>query len=223
MADFAAAARNAIDAGFEGVEVHGANGYLIHQFLARGTNHRTDAYGGSAAGRTRLAIAVVHAVADAIGPERVGLRVSPGFTGNGMAEDDTDAIYQALVAALADSDLAYLHVVFADPDQPLFQHIRNNWPGTLIANPALPWPGPLPADGGRHEGERLLAAGADLVALGRAFLANPDLVERLRNGAPLNPLRDNLMYVGGQTGYTDYPVLATDHHQTDTPRMTWAA
>jgi N-ethylmaleimide reductase len=71
--------------------------------------------------------------------------------------------------------------------------------------------------GGRHEGERLLAAGADLVALGRAFLANPDLVERLRNGAPLNPLRDNLMYVGGQTGYTDYPVLATDHHQTDTP------
>jgi N-ethylmaleimide reductase len=217
VADFAAAARNAIDAGFEGVEVHGANGYLIHQFLARGTNHRTDAYGGSAAGRIRLAIAVVHAVADAIGPERVGLRVSPGFTGNGMAEDDTDAIYQALVAALADSDLAYLHVVFADPEQPMFQHIRNNWPGTLIANPALPWPGPLPADGGRHEGERLLAAGADLVALGRAFLANPDLVERLRNGAPLNPLRDNLMYVGGQTGYTDYPVLATDHHQTDTP------
>ncbi|MFD8210112.1 alkene reductase [Streptomyces sp. NPDC059695] len=211
VADFAAAARRAIDAGFAGVEVHGGNGYLLHQFLASGTNHRTDGYGGSPAARVRFVVEVVRAVAEAVGPERTGLRIAPGVTANGMSEDDTDAVYPALVDALSGSGLAYLHVVFADPGQPLFQHLRKHWEGTLIANPALPWPGPLPADGGRAEGERLLAAGADLVALGRAFLANPDLVERLRRGAPLNPLRDRgLMYVGGAEGYTDYPALAGD-------------
>jgi N-ethylmaleimide reductase len=208
VADFAAAARNAVAAGFDGVEVHAANGYLIHQFLSRHTNRRTDAYGGSVDGRIRFAVEVVRAVAAAIGPERVGLRVSPGVTANGMREDDTDVLYPALVHALADIGLAYLHVVFADPGRPLFRTLRAAWPGTLIANPKLPWPGPLPSDGGRHEGERLLAAGADLISLGRAFLANPDLVERLRLGAPLNPVRDeHLMYVGGETGYTDYPTL----------------
>ncbi|MFE1555551.1 alkene reductase [Streptomyces sp. NPDC058734] len=208
VADFAAAARRAVDAGFAGVEVHGGNGYLLHQFLASGTNHRTDGYGGSVEGRTRFVREVVEAVAAAVGPERVGLRVAPGVTANGMHEDDPQEVYPALVDALSDTGLAYLHVVFADPDQPLFQRIRKQWAGTLIANPALPWPGPLPADGGRHEAERLLAAGADLVSLGRAFLANPDLVERLRAGAALNPLREEgLMYVGGADGYTDYPAL----------------
>ncbi|GAA3379561.1 hypothetical protein GCM10017750_33780 [Streptomyces racemochromogenes] len=152
---------------------------------------------------------VVEAVAAAVGPERVGLRVTPGVTANGMHEDDPEEVYPALVDALSDTGPAYLHVVFADPDQPLFQRIRKQWAGTLIANPALPWPGPLAADGGRHEAERLLAAGADLVCLGRAFLANPDLVERLRAGAALNPLREEgLMYVGGADGYTDYPALS---------------
>ncbi|MGE7385771.1 alkene reductase [Streptomyces sp. NPDC004126] len=209
VADFAAAARRAVDAGFAGVEVHGGNGYLLHQFLATGTNRRTDGYGGSVEGRTRFVREVVEAVAAAVGPERVGLRVAPGVTANGMHEDDPEEVYPALVDALSDTGLAYLHVVFADPDQPLFQRIRKQWEGTLIANPALPWPGPLPADGGRHEAERLLAAGADLVSLGRAFLANPDLVERLRAGAALNPLREEgLMYVGGADGYTDYPALS---------------
>ncbi|MFB9908843.1 alkene reductase [Allokutzneria oryzae] len=207
--DFAAAARKAIDAGFDGVEVHSANGYLLHQFLARATNRRTDAYGGSVEGRIRFTVDVVRAVADAVGPDRVGLRVSPGVTVNGIEEGDTDRIYPELVGALADSGLAYLHVVFAEPDQPLFRVIREAWPSTLIANPKLPWPGPMPADGGRREGERLLEAGADLISLGRAFLANPDLVERLSVGAPLNPLRDkHLMYTGGEEGYLDYPVLA---------------
>ncbi|MEU0272686.1 alkene reductase [Streptomyces sp. NPDC006307] len=209
VADFATAARNAVDAGFAGVEVHAANGHLLHQFMARNTNHRTDAYGGPATARVRFAAEVVRAVAAAVGPERVGVRISPGVTVNGIDEGDTEALYPALIEALAPMDLAYLHVVFADPDQPLFRTLRGAWPGTLIANPALPYPGPLPADGGRHEGERLLAAGADLISLGRAFLANPDLVARLRLGAPLNPLRDEgLMYVGGEEGYTDYPVLA---------------
>ncbi|OAH10236.1 alkene reductase [Streptomyces jeddahensis] len=218
VADFATAARNAIHAGFEGVEVHAANGHLLHQFLAKGTNHRNDAYGGPVSGRIRFVVEVVQAVADAIGPERVGLRISPGITVNGIEEGDTESIYPALVGALADTGLAYLHIVFADPDQPLFQDIRKAWPGTLIANPVLGWGGPLPADGGRHAGERLLAAGADLIALGRAFLANPDLVERLRIGAPLNPVRDKYaMYTGGETGYTDYPTLAASRPRPETP------
>ncbi|RSS84067.1 alkene reductase [Streptomyces sp. WAC06614] len=210
VADFARAARNAVAAGFAGVEVHAANGMLLHQFMAANTNRRTDAYGGTVAGRVRFAVEVTRAVAEAIGPERVGLRISPANTVNGIQEgDETPHLYAALLAALADSELAYLHLEFADPADPLFARLRADWPGTLMANPALGWPAPLPADGGLAAGERLLAAGADLVALGRGFLANPDLVERLRTGAPLNPVREAYtMYVGGATGYTDYPTLA---------------
>lgn len=160
--------------------------------------------------RIRFVVEVVEAVAAEIGPERVGVRIAPGLTVNGIDEGDTEDIYPALVDALTHvGGLAYLHVVFADPEQAVFQEIRKNWPGTLIANPVLGWGGPLPADGGRQAGERLLAAGADLISLGRSFLANPDLVERMRIGAPLNPVREKgLMYTGGEAGYTDYPVLA---------------
>ncbi|MFE5941979.1 alkene reductase [Streptomyces sp. NPDC056480] len=208
VADFAAAARKAVDAGFAGVEVHAANGYLLHQFLAKGTNRRSDAYGGSVDHRIRFVVEVVRAVADAVGPERVGVRIAPGLTVNGIEEGDTEDIYPALVAALNDIAPAYLHLVFADPDQPLFHAIREAWPRTLIANPVLGWGRPLPADGGRHAAERLLASGADLISLGRPFLANPDLVERLRSGAPVNPVREEgLMYTGGENGYTDYPYL----------------
>ncbi len=147
----------------------------------------------------------------------MGLRISPGVTVNGIEEGDTESIYPALIEALADAGLAYLHFVFADPDQPLFRNIRASWPGTLIANPVLGWGGPLPADGGKRAGERLLDAGADLISLGRAFLANPDLVERMRLGAPLNEVRDkHMMYVGGEMGYTDYPVLATVQREAET-------
>ncbi|WP_432035992.1 alkene reductase [Streptomyces cucumeris] len=217
VADFATAARNAVDAGFEGVEVHSANGHLLHQFLSRNTNHRTDGYGGPVSGRIRFTVEVVQAVAGAIGPERAGLRVSPGNTVNSIEEGDTEAIYPALVHELSEAGLAYLHLVFADPGRPLHREIRHRWPGTLIANPAL-GKGPLPADGGRRAGERLLTAGADLIALGRAFIANPDLVTRLRLGAPLNPVRDrHAMYTGGATGYLDYPTLATTPGDTVSP------
>ncbi|GAA0587521.1 alkene reductase [Streptomyces crystallinus] len=209
VADFAQAARNALEAGFEGVEVHAANGMLVHQFMAENTNRRGDAYGGSVQGRIRFAVEVTRAVADAIGAERTGLRISPANTVNGIEEGDTENIYPELIKALSDLDLAYLHLELADPQTPLFARIRADWPGTLLANPNLGWPAPLPADGGRAAGERLLAAGADVIALGRAFLANPDLVERLRIGAPLNEVRDKYtMYVGGPTGYTDYPTLS---------------
>lgn len=238
VADFAAAARRAVDAGFAGVEVHAANGYLLHQFLGKGTNLRTDEYGGSAANRIRFVVEVVGAVVAEIGAERVGVRISPGNTVNGMDEGgagDTAETYRALVAELAaiggpasgtdtgtgtdtdpgtdpgtpqDPGLAYLHLVWADPDEPLFHAIRAAWPGTLVANPRLPWDA-FPEDGGRPEAERLLAEGADLVSLGRAFLANPDLVARLRADAPLNPLQaKGLMYVGGEAGYTDYPTMS---------------
>lgn len=224
VADFAAAARNAVDAGFAGVEVHAANGYLLHQFLAQGTNHRTDAYGGDVSGRIRFVLDVVRAVTEEIGAERVGLRVSPGLTVNGIEEGDTDRIYPALLAALADSGLAYLHVVYADRDPSLFRAIRAAWSGTLIANPALSRED-VATDGGGRAAGRLLDAGADLVSLGRGFLANPDLVERLRTGAPLNRIRERyLMYVGGATGYTDYPTLAaagagdSDEERAGVPR-----
>jgi N-ethylmaleimide reductase len=219
VADFAAAARNAVAAGFAGVEVHAANGHLLHQFLAQGTNHRTDAYGGDAEHRSRFALEVMGAVADAIGPERVGLRISPGNTVNGIEEGDTEDIYRALVGELArlkHLHPSYLHVAFADPDQQVYREIRRTWPGTLIANPVLGWGGPLPADGGRAAAERLLTEGdAELIALGRPFLANPDLVERLRTGAPMNPLKDSgLMYVGGAAGYTDYPACFVSGAET---------
>ncbi|MFF3938783.1 oxidoreductase [Streptomyces phaeofaciens] len=205
VADFAAAARRALDAGFEGVEVHSANGHLLHQFLAGTTNRRTDAHGGSLAGRIRFVAEVAEAVAAEIGPDRVGLRVSPGNTVNGIREDDTDVLYPALVERLKDLGLAYLHLAYADPDTSPFHRIRAAWPGALIANPVLT---DLTTEAVSAGTERLLAAGADLVALGRPFLANPDLVRRLRLGAPLNPVRDRyFMYVGGAAGYTDYPAL----------------
>ncbi|WP_159326966.1 alkene reductase [Streptomyces tendae] len=206
VADFARAARNALDAGFEGVEVHSANGHLLHQFLSANTNLRTDGYGGSVAARVRFTTEVVEAVAAEVGAERVGLRVSPGSTVNGIAEGETEEIYPALAQRLRGLGLAYLHLVHADPDAPVFGKLRAGWPGVLIGNPVLG--DELTTDAVRRASERLLAAGADLIALGRPFLANPDLVARLRLGAPLNPVRDRyFMYVGGATGYTDYPAL----------------
>jgi N-ethylmaleimide reductase len=187
------------------VEVHSANGHLLHQFLAGNTNRRTDAYGGSPARRVRFTVEVTEAVADAIGADRVGVRISPGGTVNGIQEDDTDVLYPALVARLRDMGLAYLHLVHADPDAPWYRRIRADWPGVLIGNPVLP---ELTTEAVTRGAREMLAAGADLVALGRPFLANPDLVTRLRRGAPLNPIRDRyLMYVGGADGYNDYPTL----------------
>ncbi|MEU9037128.1 alkene reductase [Streptomyces sp. NPDC048352] len=209
VADFADAARNAVEAGFAGVEVHAANGHLLHQFLARNTNLRTDAWGGSAEGRIRFPVEVVRAVAEAVGPERVGVRISPGIEVNGVEEGDAEEVYPALVTALAELEPVYLHQVHADPDRPAFAALRKAWPGTLIANPVLSHE-EVASDGGRRRGERLLAEGADLVALGRGFLANPDFVERLRTGAPLNALRpESLMHVHGPEGYTDYPALGS--------------
>lgn len=200
VADFADAARRAIDAGADGVEVHGANGYLVHQFLAPNANHRTDAYGGSIENRARFAIEVVQAVAEAIGPERTAIRLSPGVPTGGIVEgNDNDDLYRALIRELDAMDLAYLHLLHAREDA-WVEEVRRLYRGTLIVN--------RPGRTREQIGSDVAAGRADLEALGVMALANPDLVTRLKTDAPLNPVRPPLFYAGGGAeGYTDYPTL----------------
>lgn len=204
IAGFVDAAKRAVDeAGFDGVEIHGANGYLLQQFLADNTNLRTDAYGGSLENRVRLVVEVVSAVADAIGPERVGLRVSPAGVFNDIAEENPSAIYATLLEGLAPLDIAYISVI-ENPAPEVTDLIRQRFAGALIVNPAFAETDP------RTAAETLLADGrADLVAIGRAFLANPDLVARFsRDELVLNDADEATMYGGTEKGYTDYPTLA---------------
>ncbi|MGW7364886.1 alkene reductase [Streptomyces sp. NPDC054841] len=197
---FADAARRAIDAGFDGVELHGANGYLIQQFLSSNANRRTDAYGGSITGRIRFAVEAAEATADAIGADRVGIRLSPGGQVWDMAEDDVPQLYGALLDALAPIGLAYVHALVTAEDDVLIG-LRKAWPGAFIVNPGGQI-GPKPTD--KALGEHWLALGADLISYGRAYLANPDLVERLRLGLPLRESNQETWYQGGDTGYLDY-------------------
>lgn len=197
---FADAARRAIDAGFDGVELQGASGYLIQQFLSSNANQRTDAYGGSVAGRIRFAVEVAEAVADAVGADRVGLRVSPGGQVWEMAEDDVPQLYGALVDALAPIGLAYVHALATTEDDVLIA-LRKAWPSTFIVNPGGKF-GPRATD--RALAEHWIGNGADLISFGRAYIANPDLVERLRIGAPLKDADRSTWYGGDDTGYLDY-------------------
>ncbi|MFJ9025376.1 alkene reductase [Streptomyces sp. NPDC102259] len=194
--DFRRAAAAAIAAGADGVEIHGANGYLIHQFLSDNSNQRTDAYGGSIEARIRFAVEVAAAVADEIGPERTGIRISPGNPYNDIAESDTHALYPALVEALRPLGLAYLHLMHAG-DEALLDTLRAQWPGTLILNRAG---ADIPT-----RAKDIENGTADLVSVGALALANPDLVERLRVGAELNSPDPATFYGGGAVGYTDYP------------------
>ncbi|MFE3069490.1 alkene reductase [Streptomyces sp. NPDC059247] len=199
---FATAARNAVEAGFDGVEIHGANGYLIHQFLATGSNHRTDEWGGPVAHRIRFATEVVRAVAAEIGPERTGLRISPANTLNDISETETEELYAALLDAVAPVGIAYLHVLETAPERrPLVLDLRKRFTGTFILSPATE--GPTGA-----ESLALVEDGtADLVAFGRLFVANPDLPARLRTDGPYNPLDPTTLYSGDGRGYVDYPAL----------------
>ncbi|WP_067174931.1 alkene reductase [Microtetraspora niveoalba] len=198
--DFADAARRAVDAGFDGVELHGANGYLIHQFLSQNANLRDDRYGGSVEGRIRFAVEAAEAAVDAIGASRVAIRLSPGNGAQDLVEEDRSEVYPALVRALAGLDLAYLHLM-ATRDDDLDRRIRDLWPNTLIVNDAG-------AGDPDATASRWLGWGADLVAFGSAFLANPDLPLRLRLGAPLNDPDFATAFGGDHRGYTDYPALA---------------
>ncbi len=203
--DYVHAARCAVEAGLDGVEVHAANGYLIHQFLAPGSNQRTDEYGGTPQNRARFAVEVTRAVAEAIGAERVGIRISPAHNIQGATEEDpadVEATYAALVDGIAPLGLAYLSVL-ADPAQDLVQRLRKDFGGVLIANDGF---GEITT----HEKAQAVLDDdlADAVAVGRLFLANPDLPERWQTGAELNEPNPDTFYGGGAEGYTDYPTLA---------------
>jgi N-ethylmaleimide reductase len=197
--DFRRAAAAAIAAGADGVEIHGANGYLIQQFLSDNTNQRTDEYGGSVANRIRFAVEVAKAVTDEIGADRTGFRISPGNTFNDIHETNVAEVYTALVRELNELGLAYLHVSHMG-DEALVRTIRKMWSGVLLLNRT-----------GTDVADRIadIENGlADVVTIGVATLANPDLVERLKRGAPLNDPDPSTFYGGGAKGYTDYPTLS---------------
>ncbi len=196
--DFAYAAGNAIKAGFDGVEIHGANGYLIQQFLSTNVNKRADKYGGSVENRARFLFEVVDAVIAEIGAERTGLRLSPGGVFNDIQEDDSEELYTYVIEGLNDRDLAYLHIGMTDQTRNWHPELRPKYKGVYLAGVGFD----------RARAEALLAEdGADAVTFGRLFLANPDLPARFKTVAPLNEWDESTFYSPGETGYTDYPTL----------------
>lgn len=210
--DFRHAARDAVaTAGFDGVEVHGANGYLLDQFLKTGANHRADAYGGSIENRARLLLEVMRAVVGEVGGGRVGLRLSPVTPANDIADDNPQALFEYVVRELAPLGLAYLHIIEGATGGPRevegrpfdYDKLRKAWrdagaKGAWMVNNGYD----------KALAEQAVSKDADLVAFGRPFISNPDLVERLRVNAPLNAWDKNTFYGGGAKGYTDYPALA---------------
>lgn len=205
IAEFVTAAKNAVAAGLDGVELHGANGYLIEQFLNANVNKRTDDYGGSAENRNRFAIETARAVVAAIGANRVGIRLSPyGAFNDTGAFDGIDEQYAALATALSEIGLVYVHLVdhssmgAPKPAEALVATIRRNFKGALILSGGY--------DAVRAQ-EDIDAGRGDLVAFGRPWLANPDLVERWKSGAELNAPDFATFYTPGEKGYTDYPAL----------------
>lgn len=200
--EFVHGARFAIDAGADGVEIHGANGYLVQQFFAPNANLRDDDYGGGIDNRIRFALKVTRAVADAIGADRTALRLSPGSRLGDVDEGpEGPELYRRLLAQLDTIGLAYLHLVHSG-DAALMAELRKAWSGTLIVNRA---------GGGRERIGRDVAAGAaDVESFGTMVLANPDFVERIRAGAPLNEPRKEFFYSGEAEGYIDYPALLDD-------------
>ncbi len=218
--DFRHACARAIEAGFDGVELHGAHGYLLDAFLRDGSNHRTDAYGGSIANRTRLLLEVARACAGAIGADRLGVRLSPVSTANDSHDSDPQALFNHVVEALNPLGLAYLHVVEGETggarDSIAFDYeaLSERFDGAWMVNNGYDLEMAINA----------VASGrADLVSFGRPFIANPDLVERLSRNAPLNTLLGpETFYGGGAHGYTDYPSLETNHAEMRVAETTLA-
>ncbi|HEX3784549.1 MAG TPA: alkene reductase [Pseudonocardiaceae bacterium] len=201
IAEFTTAANNAMAAGFDGVEIHGANGFLPHQFLADNTNRRSDEWGGSIEGRIRFAVALASAVSGAVGGERVGFQISPGNPYNDIVETNIQPTYLELVAALDRLNLAYLNVSETQ-DRALTTRLRAGWSSAFILNPGTTPGATGPADLG------LVADGTtDLLSFGALFLANPDLPHRLALGGPFNEPDRATFYGGGDHGYIDYPSL----------------
>lgn len=209
ISDFAYAAECAMEAGAEGVEVHGANGYLVQQFLSPNTNHRDDAYGGPIARRIRFALEVVRAIAARIGAAHTAIRLSPGGHAGAIEEGpEAGELYRCLVRELARQPLAYLHLIQRD-DEALLRDLRAAWPGALLVN--------------RPDRPRAMLArdiedgNADVAVVGKWVLANPDFVTRIRAGAPLNEADRATMFGGGAHGYVDYPTLGATHAHAPEP------
>ena len=210
--DYRQAARNAIDAGFDGVEVHGANGYLLEQFLRDSINDRADAYGGSIANRARLLVEVMQAITAEIGGGRTGIRLSPITPVNDAGQDsDAQALYEYVVAQLAPLGLAFLHIIEGQTGGARDLTAKGVKPFDYAALRAL-YNGPWMLNNGytRQMALDAVATGAaDLVAFGKPFISNPDLGARIRADAPWQPLVQATLYGGGAAGYTDYPTLGT--------------
>lgn len=203
VADYRQAGLNALEAGFDGVEIHGANGYLLDQFLRDGSNQRRDGYGGSLQNRCRLLLEVTEAVCEAVGADRVGLRISPVNPFNDMRDSDPQALFEQVAEALNPFGLAYLHVMEGGIGEapPPFDYaaLRRKYKGVYMANSGY----------GKARANQAIASGlADCVAFGIPYIANPDLVERFRLDAPLNSADPASFYGGDEHGYTDYPSLA---------------
>jgi len=200
IGEFAQAARNARDAGFDGVELHCTSGYLPAQFLSTGTNRRADAYGGNVVNRVRFVVETLEAMAGAIGAGRVGFRICPGNSFNDLHDDDPRETFGTLLQAVAPLGLAYLHLIdLRDKVIDSAGLARQFWAGPKILNESL--------DLERAQG--LLAAGeADAASFGRHYIANPDLVERFRAGAPLAKFDRTTLYTAGAVGYIDYPAMS---------------
>jgi N-ethylmaleimide reductase len=200
IADFRHAARSAIEAGADGVEIHGANAYLVHQFLAPNANMRTDQYGGSIKNRARFAIDVARAIAEEIGADRTAIRLSPGLTMWGIDEGaEGPALYRHLVAELDKLGLAYLHVIHTGDEQ-LMADIRGLWKQALVVN--------RPGRSRDQIGADVASGLADLEAYGQMVLANPDFVKRLQTGAPMSEPDRATFFGGAARGYTDYAVTS---------------
>ena len=206
VGDYARAARNAVAAGFDGVQVHGANGYLIDQFLRDGANHRSDEYGGSVENRLRFVTEVLEAVGGAIGMDRVGIRFSPNILSQGVEDSDPVGLFTALAKRLEELSVPWIELreprpgtsFGSAPTEPVSGAMREHYSGRIVLNSDY---------NGPSAQARLDEGVADAISFGRTILANPDLVERIRSGAPLNQPNTRTFYTQGPEGYVDYPRL----------------
>lgn len=207
IGDFKRATKNALEAGFDGVEIHGANGYLLDQFARDGANKRTDAYGGSIENRAKLMLEVSKAVAAEAGADRTGIRISPVTPANDLTDSNPQPLFDHIVDGLGALKLAYLHVVEGATGGPRdiapfdYASLRKRFAGAYIANNGYDFD---------LATKVLDANAADLIAFGKPFISNPDLVERLKKGATLNDWDKTTFYGGSAKGYTDYPTLAAE-------------